>query len=636
MSHRYQRRASALVAALVTALVAGGLAAPASAADEQPGEAPGIGLTYAPDLVSPGDQVTATVQLDDDVTGAVDFTLDGSAIETAELAAGHAAVVFAAPPEGDYDLMAVYDGPSEPWDETVTLSVGPARALAGELTLEPPVLTVGEDVTATVSLDRDVAGTVVFHLDGEFYGESELSDGRATHAFTGLAAGAYTVTAERVGDEFFQPWESTAVDLEVRKRVVEGAVEVSSASPALGDDVEVIVRTPAARSGSVLLYVDEAPTPEEQVVDGITRFTLAGLALGTHEVRARYDGDAMHDEWESELTMITVGKRPTTPALSLSSATITLGQDVTVTATVTAGATGTVEYLDGATSLGTATITDDKAALTFTPKAPGARTITATYSGDASHEGRPSDGVTLIVEPPVVAPPVTPPVVNPPVETPPVVAPPVVVPPVVAPPVVTPPAKAKVSLSTPAFSKSTQIYGHKKVAKVTTTVRGAASGTVVFYRGSTKLGTAKIARGRATIALPKKLKPGTYRGVVAKYSGTRTTTAATSPKAKTFTVAKTKLAKKAKVTGKTFKKNAKPKITLTLGKLTNGTYATGKVKIYVGKKVIKTIKLTTKHKGKITLTLPKRYRTTIKVKAALVSTKTTAGATSKIKVLRVR
>ncbi|GHG47875.1 hypothetical protein GCM10011331_09160 [Flavimobilis marinus] len=506
---------------------------------------------------------------------------------------------------------------------TTELSVSAYRVAAGD-----PVR-----ATATVSgapagtVSEAPTGTVTFWVNGRAAATVPLSNGIATLDVDTSNDGDLQITAAFNGAEGFAPSQSQNAEVTVFPELARVDLTLGASSIVAGDAVKVTAALHKPYPGSIEFYVDGVTHSVVEVVDGGAVTTVTDLAPGTHRIEASFIGEVANNDWWDNSVAVSVAQRATSTTLALSPDSVTLGDKVTATATVTPGAPGSVDFFDGTTKVGTGPIINGKATATFTPATAGTHTVKASYTGDVNHTGSTSPGVTLTVK----AKEVTPPVV-----TPPVVTPPVVTPPVVTPPVVTPPAKVKVTLSTPTFSKTTQVYGHKLVATLTTTVKGASTGTVTFRNGSTTLGTAKIAGGKASLKLSKGVKPGSYKAVTATYSGTSTTTAATSPKAKTFTVAKTKLAKKAKVTGKTFKKNAKPKITLTLGKLTNGTYATGKVKIYVGKKVIKTIKLTTKHKGKITLTLPKRYRTTIKVKAAYQSTSTITGSTSKVTTVKAR
>ena len=61
------------------------------------------------------------------------------------------------------------------------------------------------------------------------------------------------------------------------------------------------------------------------------------------------------------------------------------GQSVTFTATVPSGVTGTVQFVDGTTVLGTATITGTTATYTTNSLTPGTHPVTAVYSGDANY-----------------------------------------------------------------------------------------------------------------------------------------------------------------------------------------------------------------------------------------------------------
>jgi hypothetical protein len=94
---------------------------------------------------------------------------------------------------------------------------------------------------------------------------------------------------------------------------------------------------------------------------------------------------------------------PTNTALTASAATITLGQSVTFTATVTPQSgtgvpTGTVTFLDGTTSLGTGTLNGSGVATLITSAlARGAHSVTANYAGDANFSASVSPAVAVQV-----------------------------------------------------------------------------------------------------------------------------------------------------------------------------------------------------------------------------------------------
>jgi sugar lactone lactonase YvrE len=85
---------------------------------------------------------------------------------------------------------------------------------------------------------------------------------------------------------------------------------------------------------------------------------------------------------------LTVSTAGTTTSLTASSASINPGQGVTLTATVasstTGTPTGTVSFYDGATLLGTGTLSAGTASYTASSLASGSHSITAVYGGDAN------------------------------------------------------------------------------------------------------------------------------------------------------------------------------------------------------------------------------------------------------------
>jgi uncharacterized repeat protein (TIGR01451 family) len=76
---------------------------------------------------------------------------------------------------------------------------------------------------------------------------------------------------------------------------------------------------------------------------------------------------------------------PTTTSLAVSPNPASLSQLVTMTATVSAGASGTVLFLDAGSPLGSAAVSGGQAIFTTTLLASGLRAISATYSGDTTH-----------------------------------------------------------------------------------------------------------------------------------------------------------------------------------------------------------------------------------------------------------
>ncbi|HWJ97244.1 MAG TPA: ice-binding family protein [Acidimicrobiales bacterium] len=94
----------------------------------------------------------------------------------------------------------------------------------------------------------------------------------------------------------------------------------------------------------------------------------------------------------------TAAPLPTTTGLTVSPNPVTAGATTELTATVTGSTpTGTVEFFDGTSSLGSATVVGGTATLSITTLTPGDHTITAVYSGDGANATSTSAPVVVTV-----------------------------------------------------------------------------------------------------------------------------------------------------------------------------------------------------------------------------------------------
>jgi hypothetical protein len=132
-------------------------------------------------------------------------------------------------------------------------------------------------------------------------------------------------------------------------------------------------------------------------------------------------GTVVYDEWETTMTWATPGNDlanidsatfevETTSVATATTLTTSLpspqdeGTAIDLTATITEDPTaGSVEFFDGATSLGTASVTAGSATLTGVVLADGVRSLTAAYGGSAGFEASTSAAVPFTVNNVVIA-----------------------------------------------------------------------------------------------------------------------------------------------------------------------------------------------------------------------------------------
>lgn len=140
------------------------------------------------------------------------------------------------------------------------------------------------------------------------------------------------------------------------------------------------------------------------LVNGQAQLLVNTLVAGNRSITAIYSGDANFNTSTSPALTQTVNKANTSTMLTVNQNQAAIGQTLTFTATVSAVApgegipTGIVNFMDGATSIGNASINGSgqailNAALTIT----GNRTISAVYAGSTNFNGSNSNSVNVFV-----------------------------------------------------------------------------------------------------------------------------------------------------------------------------------------------------------------------------------------------
>ncbi|MCX7003062.1 MAG: Ig-like domain repeat protein [bacterium] len=136
---------------------------------------------------------------------------------------------------------------------------------------------------------------------------------------------------------------------------------------------------------------------------GVATYASSALAVGSHALTAVYGGDTNYTGSSSGVlnqTVYSAMVTPTTITLASSANPSGYGNRVTLTATVTpATATGPVTFKDGATTLGTGTLSGSVATYATSTLPAGLHILTAVYDGDFNYLGSSSTNYAQTVNP---------------------------------------------------------------------------------------------------------------------------------------------------------------------------------------------------------------------------------------------
>lgn len=443
-----------------------------------------VALSSSANPSTSGQNVTLTATVTPNTaTGTVTF----SGLGTATLGGGVATLahVFST---GTFTITATYGGDNNTSGSTsapLTQTVGKGTASVA-LTSSVNPSTLGQAVVLTAKVTPSTATGVVQFLDGATsIGTAALSGGAATLTITSLAAGTHSLTATYPGDANNGAANSSAITQTVNK-VVSSVSVTSSLNPSMqGQAVTFATKvTPSSATGSVQFLDGTTALGTATLSGGAAALTTSNLAIGTHPITASYSGDNSNAASVSTAVTQTVGKVSSSVALSSSANPSGQGQAVTFTAKITpTSGTGTVNFLDGATSLGTETVSGGAATLTTSTLAAGTHPITASYSGDSNNATANSAPLTQTV--------------------------------------------AKQATSVTLASSATTSNPKESVTFTAKVTPSTATGSVQFLDGATVIGTGTLTGGAATLAIAT-LSSGTHT-ITAAYGGDASNAASTSP-----------------------------------------------------------------------------------------------------------
>jgi Bacterial Ig-like domain (group 3) len=150
-------------------------------------------------------------------------------------------------------------------------------------------------------------------------------------------------------------------------------------------------------AGSVTFRDGSTVLGTQPLSGGHASYQTSSLAAGTHSITAVYGGDSFYASSTSPALSQSVSQASTSTSIS-GPASSTYGQQVTLSAAVTPPtATGSVQFFDGAASLGTSPLSSGAASLSTSALGTGGHSITAKYLGAANYLSSTSGGLSLTV-----------------------------------------------------------------------------------------------------------------------------------------------------------------------------------------------------------------------------------------------
>jgi sugar lactone lactonase YvrE len=355
-------------------------------------------------------------------TGTITFYDGSTAIGSCPLVGGKCSYVATLTLGGEQSLTAVYSGDSNlatSTSNTVNEMVNGYIVQIGlTSSVNPSFIAQKTTLTATVTVPSGQTGagtptgTITFYDNATKLGTATISGGKASISVGFSTVGTHPLIAVYSGDPSFVSTASAQYSQQVIDYAETTTIVSSTFNPSYLDESTTFTVTATATAGQA-----DAPVPTGTVAiyDGTTdlgSLTLSGGAgtatfsfstLGTHSMTAHYSGDGNYAANVSAVYSQIVVSYQAKDTLMSSVNPSTVNQQTLLTATIAPAvngnptATGKVTFYDGSTVIGTGTLVNGAASLQTSFTNPGTHLLTVVYAGDSNYGAATSAQVSQTV-----------------------------------------------------------------------------------------------------------------------------------------------------------------------------------------------------------------------------------------------
>lgn len=357
---------------------------------------------------------TVTSQYGGAVSGTVTFKQGTTALATVALVSGQGSYGTAYTTTGTRSITAVYTGDANNAGSTSRVLSQAVNALPAATTTKvatsgsPSFINQPVNFTATITSTYGPIpnGEMVSLYDGTtLLGTGPTASGSATLTTSSLAARTHTIKATYPGDATFKASFGTITQV-VNLYPSSTGLPTSSLNPstysqAITFTAVVTSTAPPAPTGKVTFNNGSISIGTVTInAAGVGSLTLKNLPAGALSIIAAYNGDSETAKSVSPMLSQTVNQASSNTTVKSSLNPSTIGQSVTFTVKVTSPTTtptGTVNFMDGNTVLGTGTLSSNQASYSTSALSAGSHSITAIYAGTGNIKGSTSSVLTQVV-----------------------------------------------------------------------------------------------------------------------------------------------------------------------------------------------------------------------------------------------
>ena len=271
---------------------------------------------------------------------------------------------------------------------------------SSSMVLNPVNGTVGREMilTAEVSSSNGPVndGTVTFMQGNDVLGSANVENGVASLKYSPKVGGKHQITARYSGNNYA---DSTA---SVNVYINDVAVEIIAEPGVVGFNSTFVVNVSALYSdltdGSVSFYINDNFIGKKSVVKGSANITYLPLIASDHVLKAVYGESQVFSTKEATVGYVV---KPADSRITVRGSDGVVGSESTLTANVSSSNNqvindGSVIFYDGDSQIGSASVRQGIATLSYVPAFSGNRLISAQFVSDNYYSSK--NNVTVYIE----------------------------------------------------------------------------------------------------------------------------------------------------------------------------------------------------------------------------------------------
>lgn len=300
---------------------------------------------------------------------------------------------------GTHTIRADYNGNGSYYGSQGTVNITVRNNSSISLSTNSNSLTPGQSATLSGTLSAGSGQSVKIYQDSSLLATVTTGSNGAFSQSVTPTLGNHSYYASYDGNSSYWSSSSSNVSITVSKINTTTSLSASSSSVNVGSNLTLSGTISAGSGKSVKIYNGSTlVTTVTSGTNGAFSYSSSNFGVGSYTFKAAFDGDGTYNGSNSSNVSVTVNKLTPTLSCSASSSSINIGNDVTISGTLSAGSGQSIKIYNGSTLVDSVTTgTNGAYSKTISGLTVGSYTFKATWDGNGTYNSVTSGNASVTV-----------------------------------------------------------------------------------------------------------------------------------------------------------------------------------------------------------------------------------------------